>query len=125
MKPLQPKKLKAGQALGTADGFVDSWNWAMDYLENLHGDEQYIHVDTTIPESPEIQMRPEGLADLLNGLALSGGGTSAETTLSGNVDGSTKIGGDIEISAMLSSNVSAYTFEDNGRKVLALGVYYI
>lgn len=75
MKPLQPTKLKIGQALGAAEGFVDTYNWVVDATDNLHGDGTYISVNKTIPESPEIQLNIDAVANLLDGIS---GGCSCE-----------------------------------------------
>ena len=107
MKPLQPTKLKIGQALGVAEGFADTYNWVVDATDNLHGDGTYISVNKTIPESPEIQLNIDAVANLLDGI--SGGYVSSYTTLSGNVPGSQKISGDVVFEAMTSSNVSVET----------------
>ena len=75
MKPLQPTKLKIGQALGVAEGFADTYNWVVDATDNLHGDGTYISVNKTIPESPEIQLNIDAVANLLDGIS---GGCSCE-----------------------------------------------
>lgn len=51
-------------------------------------------------------------------------GTS--TTITGNVNGSVAIDGDIQVMAMLSSNVSCHTYLDqNNNPIMELGVYYL
>lgn len=205
MKPLQPTKLKKGQALGAAEGFADTYNWVVDATDNLHGDGTYITVNKSIPESPEIQLDIDALADILDGISggcscemsayyntgyklatfdngraqtdiyapdisgavasavisslsdscscdlsavltsgtliarwtkdgqnwtdiyclSSGSGTTSSTTLLGNVGGSTKIDGDIEITNYLSSCISAWTGVVNGTPTLSIGAFYI
>lgn len=51
-------------------------------------------------------------------------GTS--TTITGNVAGSVAIDGDIQVMAMLSSNVSCHTYLDqNNNPIMELGVWYV
>lgn len=54
-----------------------------------------------------------------------GGDVSCYTTLSGNVDPSQKIWGDVQFQAMTSSNVSVQTTIENGVPICRIGVYYL
>lgn len=55
-KPAQLCKLKKGQMIDAQDGFVDTFNWMVDFINNLKcSQETGLKLDTTISDRPEIK----------------------------------------------------------------------
>ena len=55
-KPAQLCKLKKGQLIDVQDGFVDTFNWMVDFISNLKcSKDTGLKLDTTISDKPEIK----------------------------------------------------------------------
>lgn len=54
MKPTIPCKLEKNKALGAQTNFADTFNWLVDFCNNLRGEDGIV-VDTSNPEHPKIK----------------------------------------------------------------------
>ena len=73
MKPGRLTRLTAGKAIGSPDnrGFVDTFNWLVDFCNNLQGDGNYIEVQNPLGDFPMITC---GDQFPFGGVNISGGG---------------------------------------------------
>lgn len=56
-KPATLCKLTKGQLIDTQDGFVDTFNWMVDFIRNLTCDKDTgLKLDTTISDKPVIKL---------------------------------------------------------------------
>jgi len=53
-------KLKKDESIYTQDGFVDTFNWMVDYINNLKGDKDNIEVSNPTGSNPEIKFVGDG-----------------------------------------------------------------
>ena len=56
-KPAILCKLKKGQLIDVQDGFVDTFNWMVDFISNLAFDKDTgLNLDTTISDKPVVKL---------------------------------------------------------------------
>lgn len=60
-KPAQLCRLKKGQLIDVQEGFVDTFNWMVDFINNLKCDKDTgLKIDTTISDKPVIKLADAG-----------------------------------------------------------------
>lgn len=48
-------KLEKGKLIDSQQGFVDTFNWMVDFIENLKGDGSRIEVDRSMSDAPVVR----------------------------------------------------------------------
>ena len=60
-KPAQLCRLKKGKLIDVQEGFVDTFNWMVDFISNLKCDKDTgLKLDTTISDKPVIKLADAG-----------------------------------------------------------------
>lgn len=54
-RPATLCKIKKGTLIDVNEGFCDTYNWMVDYINNLKGDDNYIEVDSSTSDHPKIK----------------------------------------------------------------------
>lgn len=106
-------KLKKGEMIDTQQGFVDTFNWMVDYINNLRGDDTAIEIDNAIGTTPVIKFIGE-----------EGGGGGSFDVKCVDSDGNettTTVDGTLTLKAGDDTNVSFVTDEPG---VVKLDVKY-
>lgn len=49
-------KLEKGRLIDSQKGFVDTFNWMVDFIENLKGDGERIEVDRSMSDAPVVRL---------------------------------------------------------------------
>lgn len=103
-------KLQKGKLIDVQEGFVETFNWMVDYINNLKGDDTNIKLDNPATTNPVIKL-------------ISSGGGSGEVTVEGT-DGSSATGTTIYVKGDEYTNLKSTVESDNGVVVVKIGVYY-
>ena len=117
LRPGSVCKLEKGKLIDSQKGFVDTFNWLVDFCSNLNGDGERIEVDKSMSDAPVVRYVED------DEKKSPGGGT---VTVVGT-DGSTATAdaGKITFASAEDSNVSAtVAADDEGNVTVTLGVYY-
>jgi len=117
LRPGTVCKLERGKLIDSQRGFVDTFNWLVDFCSNLNGDGERIEVDKSMTDAPVVRLVEEDEEEP------SGGGT---VTVVGT-DGSTATAeaGKITFASAEDSSVTATVAADGeGNVTVTLGVHY-
>lgn len=117
-KPNKLTYMVPGKSIGATvhKGLADTFNWLVNFCNNLKGDDASITIDNELGDWPTIRstsMNVEG-----------GGGEPSDgvTSLTGNTDDSEEAKGDLTFEADPYSNIEIKT--DNDGKTITIGVFY-
>lgn len=104
-------KLQKGKLIDVQEGFVETFNWMVDYINNLKGDDKNIQLDNPATTNPVIKFIGDD----------SGG--DGEVTVEGT-DGSSATGNTIFITGDENTNLKSTVKSVDGTIVVNIGVYY-
>lgn len=124
--------LKSGKAIGAQSGFAATWNWMVNFINNLSG-EGDIEVDTSDSDHPLIKYNGSSGGDEGDGGSSGGesGGEGEPPTYDGDVtitgtDGVEVTGkSNITIESDENSNVEVKASQIGDNIKLVVGVFYI
>ena len=60
VRPMVLCKLEKGKLIDTQENFVDTFNWMVDYINNLRGDDSNIELTNPTTENPVIRLKNVG-----------------------------------------------------------------
>lgn len=103
--------LKKDMMIDAQENFVDTFNWMVDYINNLKG-EKGIKVDTTISDHPKIK-----LDDDINDITVDIKDTDKNTV-------TFEAGDKIEFQQPEDSNVKVKVKKDGQKIIIKIGAYY-
>jgi len=104
-------KLKKDESIYNQEGFVDTFNWMVDYINNLKGDTENIEVSNPTGSNPEIRFVGDGGSGSFDVNCIDSDGNTTTVTVDGT----------LTLQAGEDTNVS-FVAEDNG--VVKLDVRY-
>lgn len=113
--------LQKGKMIDAQDGFVDTFNWMVDYINNLRGDEDNITVDNPIGTNPVVRF----IGEIPE--AEGGGGSVDLTTVDVESGAETTVEGvkTLRIESGTGSHITFYLTDDGeGNATLTVGVQY-
>ena len=112
--------LKKGKLIDTQEGFVDTFNWMVDYINNLRGDDNNIEIANPTGVNPVVKF----VGDIPEG---GGGGGSLEVTAIDVESGTPTTLSAVNNLTFQSAEDSAVTLElasDGEVNTLTIGVHY-
>ena len=118
-RPARLCKLAKGKLIDSQNGFVDTFNWLVDYVNNLCGDNEDIELTNPTGSNPVVRFK--------GGKGGPGAGSGIKLAVVDVESGSpTELSGvsDLTIESASDSCVTLALADDNGSATLTIGVHY-
>lgn len=119
-RPARLCKLVKGKVIDAQDGFVETFNWMVDYINNLCGDNENIELTNPTGSSPVVRFK--------GGKGGSGGSSGGINLAVVDVESGspTDLSGvsDLTIESASDSYVTLALADNNGSATLTIGVHY-
>lgn len=118
-RPMVLCKLEKGKLIDTQENFVDTFNWMVDYINNLRGDDTKIEITNPTTNNPVIRLMAvgdeEGSGDSILIKGIDKDGAESEATALSSITFTT--GDDSRESFVISA-------DENGNVTVKLDTYW-